>query len=43
MKSVSRQLLSDLVLHIKARSLGTSNPEPPLSDEKLHRIKRWYP
>ena len=33
MKAASRQRLSGLALHITARSLGTSNPKPPLADE----------
>ena len=28
--------------YFTAPSLGTSNPKPPLADEYLHRIKRWY-
>ena len=42
MKSASRYLLSGLALHITAQCLGTNNPKPPLADEYLHRIKRWY-
>ena len=42
-RTVWHCILNGLALHTTARSLGTSYLKPPLVDEYLHRIKRWYP